>query len=233
MTVVITSMPAPSSSSTSCHRFSWREPGTLVCASSSTSATCGLPGEHRVDVHLLEAAHRGTSASGAGTTSRPSTMARGVPSPVRLDEADDHVGAALRTVDGPRRAWRRSSRRPGQRRGRREAVRVPCEPPVFSVRSSGREGPVQGEVQQQDVDPVLTEEPEGPVARCSCRSRSVVRRPPGRRAPRHPRDLQVGVGRADVRVEPGAAGQERVGRHLTRLAVVERGDGLASLARRA
>ena len=40
-TVEITSMPAASSSSTSCHRFSLREPGTFVCASSSTSATFG------------------------------------------------------------------------------------------------------------------------------------------------------------------------------------------------
>ena len=42
LTAEITSMPASSSSSTSCQRFSWREPGTLVCASSSTSAICGL-----------------------------------------------------------------------------------------------------------------------------------------------------------------------------------------------
>ena len=41
-TVEITSIPASSSSSTSCQRFSLREPGTLVCASSSTSATVGL-----------------------------------------------------------------------------------------------------------------------------------------------------------------------------------------------
>ena len=41
LTVEITSMPAASSSSTSCQRFSLREPGTLVWASSSTSATSG------------------------------------------------------------------------------------------------------------------------------------------------------------------------------------------------
>ncbi len=43
LSAVKTSIPASSSSSiTSCQRFGWREPGTLLCASSSISATCGL-----------------------------------------------------------------------------------------------------------------------------------------------------------------------------------------------
>ncbi|MCY1531646.1 hypothetical protein D9M68_668770 [compost metagenome] len=37
-----TSMPAASSSCTSCQRLAWREPGALVWASSSTSSTAGL-----------------------------------------------------------------------------------------------------------------------------------------------------------------------------------------------
>ena len=41
-TLLITSMPAFSSSSTSCQRLALRLPGTLVCASSSTMAICGL-----------------------------------------------------------------------------------------------------------------------------------------------------------------------------------------------
>ncbi len=41
LTAEITSIPAASSSSMSCQRFSFRLPGTLVCASSSTSATSG------------------------------------------------------------------------------------------------------------------------------------------------------------------------------------------------
>ena len=41
LTVVMTSMPAASSSSMSCQRLALREPGTLVWASSSTSATFG------------------------------------------------------------------------------------------------------------------------------------------------------------------------------------------------
>ena len=39
--VEMTSMPASRTSSTSCQRFSLREPGTLVCASSSMSTTWG------------------------------------------------------------------------------------------------------------------------------------------------------------------------------------------------
>ena len=41
LTVEMTSMPASSSSNTSWYRFSFRLPGTLVCASSSTNATFG------------------------------------------------------------------------------------------------------------------------------------------------------------------------------------------------
>ncbi len=41
LTVVYTSMPAASSSCTSCQRLAWRLPGALVCASSSTSAKAG------------------------------------------------------------------------------------------------------------------------------------------------------------------------------------------------
>ena len=42
LTLEMTSMPAASSSWTSCQRFSFREPGTLVCANSSTRAISGL-----------------------------------------------------------------------------------------------------------------------------------------------------------------------------------------------
>ena len=55
LTVEMTSMPASSSSSMSCQRFSWRDAGlALVCASSSTSADRGAAREDGVEVHLLE-----------------------------------------------------------------------------------------------------------------------------------------------------------------------------------
>ena len=41
LSVVSTSMPASRSSSTSCQRLGWRQPGALVWASSSINATCG------------------------------------------------------------------------------------------------------------------------------------------------------------------------------------------------
>ena len=41
LTVEMTSMPAASSSCTSCQRLALREPGTLVCANSSTRAISG------------------------------------------------------------------------------------------------------------------------------------------------------------------------------------------------
>ena len=65
-TVEMTSMPASSSSSTSCQRFSLRDPGTLVWASSSTSATLRAAGEDGVDVHLLEGRAAVARASAAG-----------------------------------------------------------------------------------------------------------------------------------------------------------------------
>ena len=94
LTVEITSIPASSSSSTSCQRFSLREPGTLVCASSSTSATSGL-----------RARIASTSISSNVVPRYSMTLARddlevadllgGARPAVRLDEADDDVGAAL------------------------------------------------------------------------------------------------------------------------------------------
>ena len=54
--VVKTSMPASSSSSTSCQRLRWREPGAFVCASSSTSSRLRLARQGRVEVELLQRA---------------------------------------------------------------------------------------------------------------------------------------------------------------------------------
>ena len=67
-TVEMTSMPAASSSSTSCHRFSLRLPGTLVWASSSTRATSGRRARTAVEVHLLEL---GALDGSAGAGGRP------------------------------------------------------------------------------------------------------------------------------------------------------------------
>ena len=89
LTVVITSMPASRSSSTSSQRFSWRpEPGTLVWASSSTSATFGVAGRARRRGPSPRTSSRGTRPTLRGTTSRPSIMLLGLGPAVGLDEAD-------------------------------------------------------------------------------------------------------------------------------------------------
>ena len=54
LTVEITSMPASRIVSMSCHRFSCAEPGTFVCANSSTSTTRGARARIAVEIHLLE-----------------------------------------------------------------------------------------------------------------------------------------------------------------------------------
>ena len=132
LSVVITSMPAPSISSTSCHRFSWRPPGALVWANSSTSTTSGRAREHRVDVHLGAASLRGSRPSRRGIDREVADLLGGVRPAVCLDDADRRRRCRARGGAGPRRAWRRSCRRPARRRGRCAAIRVP------SVRSLTR-----------------------------------------------------------------------------------------------
>ena len=68
-------MPASRISSTDCQRFSWRVPGTLVCASSSTSTECGTPRDHRVGVELRRTSRRDTRSSWSATRSSPSISA--------------------------------------------------------------------------------------------------------------------------------------------------------------
>ncbi len=54
LSVVTTSMPAPSTSITSCQRLGWRDPGALVCANSSMSARRGFRASRSVEIHLLD-----------------------------------------------------------------------------------------------------------------------------------------------------------------------------------
>ena len=75
LTVVKTSMPASSSSSTSCQRLGWREPGAFECASSSTRISAGLPRQRRVEVEFADASCRGRRAVWAAAAPGPSSMA--------------------------------------------------------------------------------------------------------------------------------------------------------------
>ena len=69
-------------------------PGTLVWASSSTSATVGRAGEDGVEVHLLER-RAPVLDRAAGDDLEVAELVGGVGPAVGLDEADDDVGAPL------------------------------------------------------------------------------------------------------------------------------------------
>ena len=92
LTVVMTSMPASSSSSMSCQRFSWRRAGHVGVRQLVDQRDLRAPGEHRVEVHLGEL---GTPVGHLrrGTTSSPSSIAVVSGRSCGLDEPDDDVGA--------------------------------------------------------------------------------------------------------------------------------------------
>ena len=160
----MTSMPASSSSSTSCQRLSLREPGHVGVRQLVDQRDLRAPGEHRVDVHLGEASCRGGRASRRGTTSRPSSMLGGVRPAVRLDEPDDDVGAALERGGGPRRAWRRSCRRRARRRGRPAAVPRATRPAPSACSACRRAaGRSSARLSSSTFDPRLAEEAERPA----------------------------------------------------------------------
>ena len=91
--VEMTLMPASSSSSTSCQRFSLREPGTLVCASSSTSATSGRRASTASTSISSKLVPR-YSIAAARHDLEVADLLRRARAAVGLDEADHHVGSA-------------------------------------------------------------------------------------------------------------------------------------------
>ena len=158
LTVVMTSMPASSSSSTSCQRFSWRLPGTLVWASSSTRATVGPPGEDGVEVHLLEGRRRGSRSGSRGTTSRSRSWACGRRAGRGSRRSRRPRRCRARGGASPRRAWRRSCPRRGRRRGRSAAD--PYGPWLPGSSPPMRSPAVEGEVELEHVDARFAEEAE-------------------------------------------------------------------------
>ncbi len=94
LTVVITSIPASSSSSTSCQRFSLREPGTFVWAYSSTSATAGARARTASTSISSKSAPRWDEHA-ARDDLEIADLLGGVRPAVRLDERHDDVGAAV------------------------------------------------------------------------------------------------------------------------------------------
>ncbi len=96
LTVEMTSMPASSSSSTSCQRFSLRRAGHVGVRQLVHQRDLRPAGEHRVEVHLLEG---GAAVAQPGPRDHLQAVDQcgGVRAAVGLDEADHHVGAALGT----------------------------------------------------------------------------------------------------------------------------------------
>ena len=115
LTVEMTSMPASSSSSTSCQRFSLREPGTFVWASSSTRATVGRRARtastsisSNVGAAVARGVRRGTPRGrGAGprcsgrpwVSTKPTTTSvpRCAPAPALVEHGEGLAHAGRRT----------------------------------------------------------------------------------------------------------------------------------------
>ena len=87
-------IPASSSASTSSQRFSWREPGHVRVGELVDESDLGPAGDDRVDVHLLERRAAVLDAC-ARHDLEAADLLGGLRAAVRLDEADDDVGAAL------------------------------------------------------------------------------------------------------------------------------------------
>ena len=94
LTVEITSMPRARMSSTLCQRFSCADPGTLVCASSSTATTAGRRAMTAA-VSISSKTLPRYSMRLRGMTRQALRQLRDRDAPVGLDEADDEVLAAL------------------------------------------------------------------------------------------------------------------------------------------
>ena len=90
--VLTTWMPASRMTSTSSQRLVRAEPGTFVCASSSIEGDRGMPGDHGVGVHLLDD-HAPVLDPAARHDLEAVEQLRCVRPAMRLDEADDEVGA--------------------------------------------------------------------------------------------------------------------------------------------
>ena len=171
-------MPASRSSSTSCQRFSFRQPGTLVWASSSTSATSGLAGEDRVEVHLLEARCRGSRRCRRGTTSRSPICAAVL---LRPCVSTNPTTTSVPRVRAPVALVEHGEGLADAGRG----AEVDAEPPAghgASLRT--QRAAVERQVELEHVHAWLAEEAERPavgVRRRSARSTSSSARPRARR----------------------------------------------------
>ena len=133
---------------------------TLVWASSSTSATSGRAREHGVEVELRRTSCPRYVQLRRGTTSSPLEPLGGVGAAVRLDDADDDVGAARQpppalVEHGVRLAH------PGRR------AEVDPQPPRPAHRRSSLPRWPSARLSSQDVRPAARRGSRGSGPRCA------------------------------------------------------------------
>ena len=215
MTVEITSMPASSSSSTSCHRFSLREPGHVGVGELVDQRDLGRAGDaprrrpsprtsapryvDRAAGHDLEVARSAPRCSARPwvstnptTTSVPRLARRRALVEHREGLADAGRGAE---VDAERAA-RHASKPTGRHCG--------------TIADRGRR------LSSSTFDRLLAEDAERPVRRVVVDQRAAPSRRGSPRSSATRARLQPRVGHRDVGVEPGARRGHRVDRHLRR-----------------
>jgi hypothetical protein len=167
-----------SSSSTSCQRFGCREPGALVCASSSTSRQPRAALSARIPSRSSSSCsrrRRGARTGCSGSAGSPDEQRRGLAAAVGLDHRRRPRRALGLGRVGPPRAWRRSCRPRARAEEDLEHARALSARACCSRRSSasgsGRAGawldcqgcPHRGRlVEQQHVDARLAEHAERP-----------------------------------------------------------------------
>ena len=188
-------------------------PGTLVWASSSTSADLGAARPGRRRRPSPSNGRAAVAPAAAGHHLQALEQLRGLRAAVGLDEADDDVGAALVP------AVALAEHRVGLAHAGRGAEVDPQPPRAtrhWRCDASACHAP---SVEQREVE---LEHVDAAARRGSrARGRVCVRRPararPRRSRPRargDPGDLERGVLRGDVRVESGAGGGDRVRRDV-------------------
>ena len=140
LTVEMTSMPASSSSSTSCQRFSCARRRARWCGPARRRARPpGWRARIGVDVHLLERRAAVVDRACGGRPRGRASWAVGLRAGRGSRRSRRPRRCPARGGASPRRAWRRSCRRPARRRGRPAAC--PRRRPSTSPTGRRRRGP--------------------------------------------------------------------------------------------
>ena len=164
LTVVMTSMPASSSTSMSCQRFVVAASRGRWCARARRPGRPRVAGRGRRRRPSRRGSRPGSSTARRGTTSRPSTCPAVKDRPC-VSTKPTTTSVPRSGVGGPRRAWRTVFRRRGRRRGRCAVVRgprsrsSPC--PVVGRRQPA--APARARLSSVTLTRGSTEEPERPA----------------------------------------------------------------------